>query len=890
MKIITVDFETYYDKEYSLSKLTTEEYIRSPLFEVIGVSVKVDDGETQWFSGDKTSTGFFLKQFDWSDCIAVAHNAVFDMAILNWHFNIRPKRIADTLAMARALGNPSVSLASLVKKYEIGEKGDEVVNALGIRRVDFGEGSLRRYAAYCCHDTELTYKLFGVLSVDFPLIEMKLIDLTVRMFTEPKLHLERNALETHLTNVRAHKCELLNKAGADIVELMSNDKLAEKLESIGVVPPTKVSARTGKVAWAFSKQDDEFMELLNHEDMRVQTMVAARLGVKSTLEETRTQRFIEIQKRGLLPIPLRFYAAHTGRWGGEDKINMQNLTRKSPLKYAIRAPAGYVLCDSDSSQIEARTLAWLSCEDQLVYAFEKGEDVYKIMAGSIYNKKPEDVSKEERFLGKTVVLGCIAEGTPVLCERGWVPIEQVALTDRVWDGVEWVWHQGLLKKGQKETLELCGLWLTPDHRVLCGTQWQDALSVQQEKSSLYQALGTGVASLPSLGTCSPRPPDAGSKLFLSSAIVGHPSTWWTDIILSCLKVPGATHVPRNPPRALGNYIGGTQMYYPTMNIENGFSTGFHQPLGAATRKPIGPTEPMVSAAYRYAKSGVKIARRFLSMSKLSRAGITPLSKWIEQITAKATNRETYSSSPAQRTCETREKCTSYRRSLMTYDLALAGPRNRYTVASSVGPLIVHNCGYGLGAERFQKHMKTQGVKLTPDTAAAVIATYRTTFPQIPLLWEEGNKVLDAIMMNRTATFGRDGVLQVEGEKGIKLPNGMYLRYPNLRKEYGTNGKSGFFYDSKRGRGTVAKSIWGGGLVENVCQALARIVIGEQMLKVNKKYPVVMTVHDAIACLIPECEATTGQEFVELCMKLRPDWALDLPLNCEAGCGPSYGDC
>jgi len=605
VKIIVCDFETFYDREFSLSKLTTEEYIRSPLFEVIGVSVKVDDGETQWFSGDKTSTKYFLDQFDWSDCVAVAHNAVFDMAILNWHFDIRPKKIADTLSMARALGNPSVSLAALVKKYEIGEKGDEVINALGIRRVDFGEASLRRYAAYCCHDTELTYSLFSVLADGFPISEMKLIDLTVRMFTEPKLWLDKTRLEDHKANVLIHKCGLLTKASAAIEDLMSNDKLAVALESIGVEPPTKVSARTGKIAWAFSKQDDDFTALLDHEDLRVQTLVAARLGVKSTLEETRTQRFIEIQKRGLLPIPLRFYAAHTGRWGGEDKINMQNLTRKSPLKYAIRAPKGFVLCDSDSSQIEARILAWLSCEDKLVYAFEKGEDVYKIMAGSIYNKKPEDVTKDERFLGKTVVLGC---------------------------------------------------------------------------------------------------------------------------------------------------------------------------------------------------------------------------------------------------------------------------------------------GYGLGHERFRAHMKTQGVILTETVAAAVIGTYRTTFQQIPLLWAEGNKVLEAIMMDRTTTFGRDGALEVHGERGIKLPNGMYLRYLNLRKEYGTNGKSGFFYDSKRGRSTVAKSIWGGGLVENVCQALARIVIGEQMLKVNKKFPVVMTVHDAIACLIPTEEQKTGQEFVELCMKLRPDWALDLPLNCEAGCGPSYGDC
>jgi DNA polymerase bacteriophage-type len=131
---------------------------------------------------------------------------------------------------------------------------------------------------------------------------------------------------------------------------------------------------------------------------------------------------------------------------------------------------------------------------------------------------------------------------------------------------------------------------------------------------------------------------------------------------------------------------------------------------------------------------------------------------------------------------------------------------------------------------------------------------------------------------------------VEGSKGIGLPNGLYIKYPNLRRWVNDQGKEELVYDTKKGKAVIPNRIYGGKVIENVCQALARIVIAEQMLMIAKKYRVVMTVHDAIACLIPESEKDTGREFVEMCMRIRPKWALDLPLNCESGVNKSYGSC
>jgi DNA polymerase len=605
MKIFCIDFETYYSQTFSLTKLTTEEYIRSSEFEAIGFAIQEEGGEPHWYSGTKAQLKKALDKYELDKNLVIAHNAMFDMAILSFIFDIRPKAIADTLSMARAIHGTEVggSLAKLAEHYNLGAKGTEVLNALGKHRIDFTAEELERYGEYCKNDVVLTMALFEELSAGFPPVEFRLIDLTIRMFTEPSLWLDGNMLHDHLGEIQVKKQKCLEFYSKE--DLMSNDKFATLLKNLGVEPPRKISNVTGKEAWAFAKTDEGFKELLEHENENVQILATARLGMKSTIEESRTERFIDIAGRGLFPIPLRYYAAHTGRWGGDDKVNLQNLPRGSMLKKAIMAPPGSVIVDSDSSQIEARTLAWLADQNDLVDAFERGEDVYKIMASSIYVKNQEEISKDERFVGKTTILGC---------------------------------------------------------------------------------------------------------------------------------------------------------------------------------------------------------------------------------------------------------------------------------------------GYGMGSKKFQAQLKTFNVEIEEAEATRIIQVYRETYDWIPTLWKKAGLALDAMLANQTTTLGRGGILVVEGSKGIRLPNGLYVKYPNLRKITNQEGKSELVYDTKKGKAVVPNRIYGGKVIENVCQALARIIIGEQMLQVAKKYKVVMTVHDAIACVIPEQEAQTGQEYVEMCMRMRPKWAVDLPLSCESGVGKSYGEC
>jgi len=407
MDIVTIDFETYYDKEFSLSKMTTEAYIRDPQFEIIGVGIKVNDYPTDWYSGD--NPGKFLKSLDYSKRAILCHNTAFDGAILSWLFGIKPKLWLDTLSMARPLHNVTVggSLAKLVTHYGLGQKGDEVVAALGKRKKDFTEAELAQYGKYCINDVNLTKQLFDKMKVGFPSGELLVIDQTLRMYTEPVIELDVPLLQQHLVEVQQAKARLMEEVDVTTDDIMSNPKFAAALQSLGVEPPTKVSTTTGKPTYAFSKTDKGLTDLLEHPDERVQALVSARLGVKSTIEETRTENLIGVAGRGRLPIMLNYYGAHTGRFSGGDKLNLQNLPSRgnTTIRRALKAPPGHVLVACDSSQIEARTVAWLAGQEDLVQAFREQRDVYSEFATKVYGRKITKADKVERFVGKTCILG-----------------------------------------------------------------------------------------------------------------------------------------------------------------------------------------------------------------------------------------------------------------------------------------------------------------------------------------------------------------------------------------------------------------------------------------------------------------------------------------------------
>lgn len=409
MSIITLDMETYYSKTYSLSKMTTEEYINGPEFEAIGFSYQIDGGEPVWHTGDHDHLSQVLHSLDLPSHKLIAHNAMFDAAILAFRFGIHPKFIIDTMGMARPIqsitgGN---SLAKLVEHFQLGRKGTEVLDALGKHRSDFTPAELARYGEYCKNDTAITYKLYHALLPYSTPQEMYVIDMMLRLYTDPVLLLNVPMLNRHLLELQGRKERLLSKVEAVVGKdgLMSNLQFAELLTRLGVTPPTKISKTTNKEAFAFAKTDPGLKELLEHPDERVQAVVCARLGVKSTLEETRTQRFLSVAARGCLPISINYYGAHTGRGSGAEALNLQNLPRGGALRMAVRAPEGHAIIACDSAQIEARVVAWLAGQEDLVESFRLGRDIYSEFATTVYGYSVSKETKTERYVGKTAVLG-----------------------------------------------------------------------------------------------------------------------------------------------------------------------------------------------------------------------------------------------------------------------------------------------------------------------------------------------------------------------------------------------------------------------------------------------------------------------------------------------------
>ena len=410
-RIIAVDFETRWDsKDYTLSKMTTEEYIRDTRFKAFGCCFHEygSDDPIVWVRGRDLPE--YVAGIDWSRTAVLAHNAQFDVSILCWRYGIRPAFIFDTLSMARALRGVEVgnSLARLAADFGLPEKGRAVHSTNGLSELDPAiEAEL---ADYCKHDVFLCEAVFERLVAGYPAKELRLIDMTLKMYTNAVLELDRAMLINALTEEGEKREGLLQRLGIEEAALASNPKFAEVLSAMGVTPPTKVSKTTGKEAFAFAKNDALFQALLNGEREDVALLCEARLRVKSTTERTRAQRFLDISGRGALPVPLSYYGAATGRWTAAkgSAINMQNLKRGSFLRKAIMAPVGHQLVVGDLSQIEPRVLAWLADYEDLLDIFRSGGDPYATFGSQMFNIP--GLSKEShpdlRQSAKSALLGC----------------------------------------------------------------------------------------------------------------------------------------------------------------------------------------------------------------------------------------------------------------------------------------------------------------------------------------------------------------------------------------------------------------------------------------------------------------------------------------------------
>lgn len=417
-QILSIDFETAWDsKSYTLTKMTTESYVRDPRFKAWGLCTHIygSDEPVRWI-GEKYIAQEMAK-VDWSKTAVLAHNAAFDVSILSWRYGIQPAFILDTLSMARALRGTDVKngLAAIASDFNLPPKGNAIYSTNGMLDTISLEIE-KELAEYCKHDVYLCEKIYERLSKGYPTKELRLIDMTLRMFTRPLLELDQDMLTHALLEEKEEREALLKRLNVTDEELASNPKFAEVLSMLGVEPPTKKKKPTVKTpnpegeTFAFAKTDAMFQALLNGDNTDVAQICEARLKVKSTTERTRAQRFLDISRRGPLPVPLFYFGAGTGRWTATrgEAINMQNLKRGSFLRKAIMAPEGHALVVGDLSQIEPRVLAWFADYEDMLDIFRSGEDPYAQFGARMFNIPGLSKSSHPdlRQSAKSALLGC----------------------------------------------------------------------------------------------------------------------------------------------------------------------------------------------------------------------------------------------------------------------------------------------------------------------------------------------------------------------------------------------------------------------------------------------------------------------------------------------------
>ena len=477
------DFESFYDRVYSLRKMSPVEYILDPRWETLACSVAIDHEAPFLLPQDDVAR--FLNDIR-QPYAFISHNALFDACILSYRYGIHPPALMCTLSLARAtiyhqIPNGRLSLKNVLKYLGIGEKGEFIQQMVGVHWADLvmDPGKMMLFTAYAHNDAVGCREIFFRLRDQLPNMEAIVMDRVIRMATDPKLQVDIGALTTYRETVRTKKSVLLSRVTlSDPGMLASNIKFAGLLAAFGVDPPMKVSPSDPegkKLTYAFAKTDAAFTDLLEHDDPMVQALVAARLGVKTTIEETRSSRFISIGMAthahlGMpyMPVPLKFSGAHTHRYSGDWLLNMQNLSaRKSKeIRRCLYAPEGYTIVAVDAAQIEARIVAWLAQQDDLLNMYVAGEDTYRAFAADIFGLPLTLVSKVHRFVGKTCILGL---GFGMSARKLLFSIRTLSREQ----GIDLA--PGLGSSGGELTLDMCEAWVMTYRRKFFYIQklWTD---------------------------------------------------------------------------------------------------------------------------------------------------------------------------------------------------------------------------------------------------------------------------------------------------------------------------------------------------------------------------------------------------------------------------------
>lgn len=806
MNYLTLDFETYYDKEINLKKMTTQAYVMHPQMEVLMVSAKFNEDPVQIIDGEQIPT--FFATVDWSNTAVIAHNAVFDGSILYWRYGVRPAMLIDTMSMAQALGVPTIagsaSLATCIRLlqeagYTVPPKGTEVLDALGKRRADFTPQQWAAYREYCKNDTDITWFLFKVLRQYLTDEEVRFQDIILRCYTEPRLTVDLPTVEYELNRCRTYKaeqlaevCKMFGTTQDNLSALLrSNDKFAEVLRSIGGVTeeeaeqgksgtfiiPTKVSEKTGETTWAFGKTDVAFKELCEHDDPKIQAVCQARLAAKSSIDETRCLKFLEYGSYGFLPMGYKIGGAHTNRLSG-----------------------GSAGC----------------------------------------------------FVGETMIV-VLPVGADVT-EWEYRMIKDVQHTDLIWDGSDWCAHDGVVCHGVKRVYNWDGLTATKNHECFVGYDRDRTEQFGWFRANRYTLVP---AKLPAGGIYETMP--EANICYADGA---------KAMVYDILNV-GGRHC----------YVANGKLVHNSANMQN-LPSGRREGQSDLLRRSIIAQGNSVIVNYDASQIECRVLAYVANQTDV--LGVFASGGDVYSFAASKIHGIPYQEIVAGRKSSDPETAHKY------------GMMRQYGKTATLA------LGYGQGAQGFQKYaLVNTGINMTMDESATTVRAWRDANSFITGFWRMCDQALATMVAGGQMYFGgpdgklffADGNRYIFGRKvaGIRLPNGLWLNYPNLSVDMTNPRRPQYFYDKCGYNGKPLKTkVYSGLVAENCIQALAFAIMKTQAVWIAQYYPIVMNTHDEWCIVVPREQAEVAAEYMHRCMCTAPDYAKGLPLASEGGWAQSYG--
>jgi hypothetical protein len=585
---------------------------------------------------------------------------------------------------------------------------------------------------------------------------------------------------------------------------------------------------------------------------------------------------------------LIYHGAATGRWTSQ-VVQFQNLPKyqlkdpetalkliehgdadlwdmayKSPmlsLSGCIRGlvvPAkGKKLVVVDYVAIEARVLMWLAGQTDAVEAFREGKDIYIEMAEEIYHTRgmSKATHPKERQLGKQAVLGCLAKGTMVYSVRGFIPIETLNQGQRIWDGENWVKSQGVVPTGKKSVIQIGDLWLTPNHRLLTQEGWRTSAEIALSGDMRPLKLGKYLADGQLLAQNTTSVRNVVSLSVVNAEL--RKLVGWTPFG-GALQRFVADVVKASKVKRGGDPVNTLISSLIHVSASDGVCAGtiFY----AAVKNQITRTSRgMVLVGFEWPFNPAEIFWNTLLRCLGGISGGTP---WIELIMPKGTVEEISASLHREKTITTEVK--------ECYDVV-----DSETHSFQAGDFIAHNCGYGMGSDKFLATCLGYGIEVDPGLAERAVKAYRGRFKKVPEFWYDMEDAAKRCVQTGKAFTLRGVTFYREREfLYMRLPSGRCLAYhrPGIDNEglyYFTEDSQTYTYLKKR--------TYGGRLVENCIQAIARDILAHGILNVEKAgWPVVLTVHD-------ENVIETGKpdlERISEVMCALPEWAAGCPITAE----------